>query len=260
MTGLPDDLIEALRKLAETPTLLVALDFDGTLAPEVDHPGGARALPESRAAVLRLLTLPGTRVAVVSGRAISSLEEVADLPGTALLVGSHGVEIRLGGRDTPVTLNEAERAQISLLGQVLSEIVGSVDHVWLEPKPAGFAIHTRRASDDDRRAAQRRALGEVASKVGDLKVRCGKNVLEFSVRPATKAHAIHQLREHTGASAVFFAGDDVTDEDAFAVLSAQDVGLKIGAGKTVAGFRVDAPADIAIVLSLLADLREVRVR
>ena len=50
--GFPGRLFEALTELARTPRLLVALDFDGTLAPEVDDPEKARAVPEARAAVL----------------------------------------------------------------------------------------------------------------------------------------------------------------------------------------------------------------
>ena len=37
----------ALDRVAAAPRLLVALDFDGTLAPEVDDPLSARALPEA---------------------------------------------------------------------------------------------------------------------------------------------------------------------------------------------------------------------
>src|SRR6188768_1124490 len=96
---LPEPLVGALRELARTRTLLVALDFDGTLAPEVDDPARARALPAAREAVLRLLAMPRTRVAVVSGRAIESLEEVVDLPDNTLLVGSHGVEFRLDQKE-----------------------------------------------------------------------------------------------------------------------------------------------------------------
>src|SRR5690554_7005804 len=95
---LPEPLVGALRELARTKRLLVALDFDGTLAPEVDDPEHARATPEAREAVLRLLDLPNTRVALVSGRALRSLEQVAGLPDNVLLVGSHGIELRL---DTP---------------------------------------------------------------------------------------------------------------------------------------------------------------
>ena len=88
---LPEPLVGALRELARTPRLLVALDFDGTLAPEVDDPNRARALPEAREAVLRLLGMPRTRVALVSGRSLASLEHVSQLPDNALLIGSHGI-------------------------------------------------------------------------------------------------------------------------------------------------------------------------
>ncbi|MCU1534172.1 MAG: otsB, partial [Glaciihabitans sp.] len=49
--GLSRELIGALNELARVKRLLVALDFDGTLAPEVDDPEQARAIPEARAAV-----------------------------------------------------------------------------------------------------------------------------------------------------------------------------------------------------------------
>ncbi|HEX3679655.1 MAG TPA: trehalose-phosphatase [Galbitalea sp.] len=85
--GLSRELVGALHELARVKRLLVALDFDGTLAPEVDDPETARAIPEARAAVLDLLELPNTRVALVSGRSLASLEQVSNLPDNALLVG-----------------------------------------------------------------------------------------------------------------------------------------------------------------------------
>ena len=42
---LPEPLTGALRELARERRILIALDFDGTLAPEVDDPAKARALP-----------------------------------------------------------------------------------------------------------------------------------------------------------------------------------------------------------------------
>ena len=101
-------LVGALRELARVRRLLVAVDFDGTLAPEVDSPEQARALPEARDAVLRLIALPGTRVAVISGRSLTSLMQVADLPDSVLLVGSHGIEIRLDEPGDRVSLDTVE--------------------------------------------------------------------------------------------------------------------------------------------------------
>ncbi|TBN56035.1 trehalose-phosphatase [Glaciihabitans arcticus] len=253
---LPEPLVGALRELARTPRLLVALDFDGTLAPEVDEPDRARALPEARAAVLRLLGMPRTRVALVSGRSLASLEHVSQLPDHALLIGSHGIEIRLDDPADHLSLNTAELKRVDLLHEVLAEVADSIDQVWLEPKPAGFALHTRLATEHNSRVAHLVARSEAAAELDDLTVRNGKNVLEFSVRSTTKGEAIEHLREYTRASAVFFAGDDVTDEDGFAALGADDLGLKAGEGSTLANYRVKGPTEIARALSLLADLRE----
>lgn len=253
---LPEPLIGAMRELARTKRLLVALDFDGTLAPEVDDPEQARATPEARAAVLRLLRMRDTRVALVSGRAIRSLEHVADLPDNALLVGSHGIELRLDTPDVRLSLDTAELAQVGVLGDVLGEVADSFDEVWLEKKPAGFALHTRMATEHDSRVAHLVARSETSAEIDDLTVRSGKNVLEFSVRSTTKGEAVQHLREYTDATAVFFAGDDVTDEDAFAALGPDDLGLKSGEGSTLANFRVPGPTQVARALGLLADLRE----
>ena len=105
-----------------------------------------------------------------------------------------------------------------MLHEVLGEVADSIDKVWLETKPAGFALHTRLASEHSSRLAHLVALSEAQAEVENLTVRRGKNVLEFSVRTTTKGEAIEHLRRYTAADAVFFAGDDVTDEDAFAAL------------------------------------------
>lgn len=252
---LTEPLDEALRELARVKRLLVALDFDGTLAPEVDSPERARALPEAHDAVLALDGMPGTRVALVSGRAIGSLIEVSDLPDTVLLVGSHGIELRLDDPDAQVSLDTAEIEQVEVLHEVLGEVADEFDQVWLESKPAGFALHTRLATEENSRLAHLVALSEAQAEIENLTVRKGKNVLEFAVRSTTKGEAVEHLRRYTAADAVFYAGDDVTDEDAFAALLPHDVGVKSGAGETEAAFRVGGPEEIAVVLSTLAGYR-----
>jgi trehalose 6-phosphate phosphatase len=254
--GLTRELVGALHEIARVKRLLVALDFDGTLAPEVDDPEQARATPEARSAVLALLALPNTRVALVSGRSLVSLEQVADLPDEALLVGSHGIEIRLDHPGDNVTLDTSEIQQVSVLNEVLGEVADSFDQVWLETKPAGFALHTRLATDHNSRVAHLVAFSEAMAEIENLKVRHGKDVLEFSVRGETKGDALEHLRAYTSASAVFYAGDDVTDEDAFASLGADDLGLKSGSGDTIAAHRVPGPAQVAQVLALLAEFRD----
>ncbi|MEO8528937.1 MAG: trehalose-phosphatase, partial [Pseudolysinimonas sp.] len=201
-TPLPSALVAALRELARTRRLLVALDFDGTLAFEVDSPEHARALPEAREAVLALLGMRNTRVALISGRALASLEEVADLPDNVLLVGSHGIEIRLDDPAFRVSLDTAEIEQVEVLHEVLGDVADSIDRVWLETKPAGFALHTRLATDENSRVAHLVALSEAQAEIQNLTVRRGKDVLEFSVRSTTKGEALEHLRRYTAADAV----------------------------------------------------------
>ena len=257
-SGVKRPLRDALGTIAGADRLLIALDFDGTLAPEVDDPAKARALPEARAAVDRLRAIPDTRIAYVSGRRLSSLEQVSGASDDVLLVGSHGIELRLDDPEDSIALNPEERESMALLENVLEQVSDSLDAVWLEPKPAGFALHTRLASDHRSRVAHLVALSEAQAEVDDLKIRLGKNVIEFSVRSTTKGEAVEHLRRYTKADAVFYAGDDVTDEDAFVALGPDDLGLKSGAGATAADFRVDGPEDVAHVLTLLATLREAR--
>jgi len=255
-SGVSREIRDALGQLAKTKSLLVALDFDGTLAPTVDDPAKARALPEARSAVLRLAGLPNTRVALVSGRALDSLEEVADVTDEILLVGSHGIEVRLDSPDDSFTLDEDEQTRLGMLGDVLDQVADNVEEVWVEAKPAGFALHTRLATDKNSRIAHLVALSETKAEVDDVTVRHGKDVLEFSVRSTTKGEAVEHLRRYTRSTGVFYAGDDVTDEDAFAALNSADLGVKSGEGPTVADHRVKGPEDVAHVLRLLAALRE----
>ena len=77
MSGLPPELAAALGALARVPTLLVALDFDGVLAPIVQDPSSSRPLPGSAVAVDALAALPGTTVAMLSGRALGDLRDVS---------------------------------------------------------------------------------------------------------------------------------------------------------------------------------------
>ncbi|GAA3596955.1 hypothetical protein GCM10022198_21280 [Klugiella xanthotipulae] len=254
-SSLPTDLARELQRLAEATTLLVAVDFDGTLAPEVDDPAAARALPAARVALLRLLDLPRTRVALISGRALDSLVSVADMPDAVLLAGSHGAETRYPGEQTPLGLDPEEENRVRRLGEILQAVAGRFRGAWVEVKPAGFALHTRLSRPEDAAVAEREALVALRAEGGDITIRGGKNVLEVSVRSATKGEAFALLRAITEADAALYAGDDETDEDVFVVMRHPDLSLKSGHGDTAARQRVAGPADVADALVLLADLR-----
>jgi trehalose 6-phosphate phosphatase len=249
----------AVERAAAVGTLLVALDFDGTLAPFADDPGQVGALPGSWAAVLTLDRAADTHVVLVSGRSLGSLERVTEAPPTMSLVGSHGVEWRVAGQQSDA-LTDEERAAVDGVGAVLDEVGARHPGVVIEHKPAGHGVHTRRVSAEAARAADDDATTSVTAAYPDVHVRAGKDILEFSVRHVTKGDAIARLRTILQADAVVFAGDDTTDEDGFAVLhqDAADLGVKVGPGDTAARYRVADPAALTGVLKALARARAMR--
>ena len=83
-------------------------------------------------------------------------------------------------------------------------------------------------------------------------------MLEFAVITTDKGEAVDILRDQTDATAVVFFGDDVTDEKAFRRMRDGDVGVKVGPGDTLAGFRVESPDDVAAALEYLLDKRRRR--
>ncbi|WIB76291.1 trehalose-phosphatase [Curtobacterium sp. MCPF17_002] len=251
------DLTAALETLAAAPRLLVALDFDGTLAPFADDPSEVGALPGSWAAVLTLQRAADTEVVLVSGRPLGSLAAVTHAPAGMALVGSHGVEWRVDGHDE-AALSDDEVARVARIGAALDEVGARFPGVVIEHKPAGHGVHTRRVSAEVAAEANAAASSAAHEADADVLERGGKDILEFAVRHVTKGDAIARLRELRGADAVFFAGDDVTDEDGFRVLGDGDVGVKVGEGDTLARHRVADPAALTDVLKQLARLRAVR--
>lgn len=244
------DLDAALQELAGVPRLLVALDFDGVLAPIVDVPSEARPLPESAAALRALAALPDTTVALLSGRGLGDLAAVSGFEAPVRMVGSHGGEPDDGG----TVLDDAQQARLDALTAELEALVGGEPGVRLEHKPAGVAVHVRGAAPD---VAERvlDAVRHGPATWDGVDATPGKSVLDLAVLQVNKGLALDVLRERVGAGAVLFAGDDVTDETAFAVLRDGDVGVKVGDGETAAAHRVPGPPDVAAMLERLLRLR-----
>ncbi|KHK97415.1 trehalose phosphatase [Microbacterium mangrovi] len=246
---------DALQHLAATPRLLVALDFDGTLSPFVTEPMDARMLGVARDAVDALAAAPGTTVALVSGRALPDLRIIAehDDDSPILLAGSHGVEYWLPQRGRVVPDVDADHAATrAAVIAAAEERLADLPGIRIEPKSFGMAVHSRgaddRAADDSVRIADE-VVGELAP---DWRRRLGHSVVEYSFRDEGKDAAIAVLRAETEPTAVLFAGDDVTDEDAIAALEPGDVGVRLGAGDSAAQVRMPGIPEFAAWLAELA--------
>jgi len=254
-----EELRAALEKAAKAPTLLVASDFDGALAELTVDPDDSAPAPGAMEALRGLAALPDTHVAVASGRDVRTLRDLTGV-GSAesiTLIGSHGAEATRPGVASDARLDDDQRTLLDELTAQVAELIDRHPGARLERKRAAVALHTRGLPKADAEAALREAvaLGEGRR---DVRMLTGKSVVELSVSHADKGSAISALGREVGSDAIFYSGDDVTDEDAFQALDAHegDVPVKVGGGATHAAYRVDSVTDVVETLEQLRELRE----
>lgn len=204
---------------AVLPSALVALDFDGTLAPLSPHPDDARPLP-GVGRLLRDVRATGAALAIVSGRSVPSLLKVSGfgaVPGI-VLYGMHGVERWQDGRLRAPAIPDGIRELRRTLPAIVAGAAGD-PAVWIEDKDLSLVVHTRLTAEPDRLLGLLRDPVTEAAVAAGLEVRPGKEVLEIVLPGTDKGTA---LRELIGAetAAVLYAGDDVGDLPAIAEVNA----------------------------------------
>lgn len=236
-----DAALGALASLAP----LLAFDFDGTLAPIVDDPAAARVPADLARCLARLgRRLP---VAVISGRAVADVQARLDF-APRWVIGNHGIEDpSLPGREAARAALDAARASLRVGDAALARA-----GVAVEDKGYSIALHYRLAPDP---VAAMAAIDGLLEPLGERVARFGgKAVVNLHAPGAPdKAHALAALRERAGARAVFFAGDDVNDEPAFASVAPPSLTVRVGeaGADSRAMYRVD---DHRALQALLEDL------
>ena len=242
-----------LRLLVSVKAFVERVDGPGlvSVGGEVEHEGPALVVDD-----LDGDGLVGCLEELVAGVvAVGDLVEVGAGEGV-VTVGSHGAEWAEGFEAVlSAELVELRSTVLADLTAIAERFPGAA----VEPKPLGAALHVRNVVDP---AAGPVALEEARrgpAALSGVHATEGKAVLELTVLDASKGRALQTLRERTGAAAVLYLGDDVTDEKAFAVLTgAEDVSVKVDPDPAVvtgARFRVDGPADARAVFEELLALR-----
>ncbi len=250
-------LYAALGRFVHRSPLLVACDFDGVLAEFATDPGSARPDPRAMRALREMARIPGTAVAIVSGRDLATLARLAEVTPEepVTLIGSHGAESNraavVGG-----SASDADRALLDTVAADGADLVDQHPGARLERKKAAVAVHTRGLPREASSAALS-AAGELGESHPGVKVLRGKSVVELSVQHADKGTALTALARLERAAASIYFGDDVTDEDAFRALDAAggDVTVKVGQGDTAAAYRIGSVSDVVAALEQLLALR-----
>jgi len=195
--------------LAEPGRALLALDYDGTLAPVVPRPQDAVPQPGALDALHLLAGRVGSLV-LLTGRPAAAVVELGglhDVPGLTVL-GQYGAERWSAGRTKrAAALPGVAVARTELPGLVAME--GAV----VEDKGSALVVHTRRCSDPAGALLRLRApVAALADRTG-LALHGGRLVLEL--RPPGHDKGAALLAAAHGCTSVAFAGDDVGDLPAY---------------------------------------------
>ncbi len=235
----------ALEKLASANVLL-GFDYDGTLAPIVARPDQARMRPSTRAL---LFEVSGRYpCAVVTGRSRRDILPFLEELPLLRLVGNHGAE----WEGLPPAL---PRKIIARWHAAMVSACKDLPGVLVEDKTWSVAVHWRSAR---RKSVARARIVAAASAIEGARVLRGKEVLNL-VHPkaAHKGVAVIEARRQLGCDAVIYVGDDVTDEDVFALGEpGRLLAVRVGRSRrTRAAFFLSMQAQIDELLATLLSLR-----
>ena len=223
----PELLPGFVKHVREASRPLLALDYDGTLAPFHVDPMQAVPLCGIPELLTTIIEETGTEVAIISGRPVTEVRCM--LPLAAWYIGSHGREFC--SPDGIVTELPPSSRQHTGLEGAASLLTRHGLGGRPETKPASLALHTRGMAPQTEKELLLRAENlwtplcpdyglELLRFDGGLEIRA----LGINKGTALLEHLTHMPRPDL----ITYLGDDTTDEDVFAVLEPPHTGILVG--------------------------------
>lgn len=235
---------ELLRRLARE-RVLVAFDYDGTLAPIVARPSAARMRSPTRALLREVARLYPS--AVLTGRRRDSAARLLEGVGVRFIVGNHGLE---WPRPTA-----AARRIPEVVGQWRAALSRcAVPGTRLEDKTFSLTVHLRRAPDP---RAARKAVGALVERLPGCRAEEGIEVVNLLPADAPgKGAALLRLRAMASCSHALFLGDDVTDEAVFRLRDPTVLSVRVGRRRgSAARYWLSSQASVDELLQRLIEAR-----
>jgi trehalose 6-phosphate phosphatase len=247
-----------LRRLDQIvgPDLLCVFDFDGTLAPIVPQPDKA-SLPQEVLQRLNALShyVP---VAILTGRSVADIRSRITFEPD-YIIGNHGSEGMPGWNLKSDAYRQMCYAWKDVLSHALQDQGKFGPNIWIEDKGISLTVHYRESPDSERIKANLNAL--FAQAVPDARVIAGKCIFNLLPPDAPdKGHALEKLVEISRARHAIYVGDDVTDEDAFALRREDIMTVRVEylAGSAAEFYLPHWPDIVGMLDEVIRRLREIQ--
>lgn len=248
-----EEIVALTGQLRTAQRLLLLLDYDGTLVPFASTPDLAAPDPELKKLLTALAERPGTVVHVLSGRTRETIQRwLGALP--IGLHAEHGFWSRMSPTGTWETLNGQPMEWKARVIRTLEQFVSATPGSLLEEKSGGFAWHYRMADPDFGALHANKLILRLERELEGLPVDIlsGDKVVEIRAQGVNKGIvAASIIASQASPLTVVAMGDDQTDEDLFAALPEDGIGVHVGSRASRAHYRV---ANITAARALLTSL------
>src|SRR5215475_14051454 len=241
-------LVEQYRRSAHR---LLILDYDGTLVPFAAYPEVAKPTPRVLKILGSLAADSRNELLLATGRDRATLEQWFN--GVPIgLAAEHGAWIKEPNGDWKMQQSLPLDWKARLL-PILEMYADRVPGAFVEEKEFSLVWHYRNAMPEQGSAAARELTDHllVFTASLDLQVLRGNKAIQIRKAGANKGSAVQQWLAKNDFDFILAIGDDLTDEDMFAVLPPWAYSFRVGANRTHARFRLRSPVE---VLQLLAEL------
>lgn len=237
------------QRIRAADQIVLFLDFDGTLVRLRRRPREV-FLGERARRVLRKLVRHGrVRVCLISGRQLDDLQQRTGVKG-AIYFGLHGWE-RNNGQAPDMPAAHRLRKEMKSIQQEVAGLPG----IRIEDKGICFGVHYRTAPKLAVQKA-RVLVKELLKRLGpDFSLMSGKKVWEIYPKDmGSKGKAARELlRRLPGRKLAIYAGDDTTDETAFALLP-NGITIRVGRfQETRAKYLLRNPTEVLMFLEKLEE-------
>ncbi|MGK2923025.1 MAG: trehalose-phosphatase [Methyloceanibacter sp.] len=212
-------------------------DFDGTLVEIASRPDLVQVEPRVRDLLRALDDRFGGAVAVVTGRPLDVVDGF--LAPLALPTAAEHGSVRRGASGR-MHAGDKGNEVIEAAHRMLKPLAEANPGLILERKSSSVALHYRQRPELSEACAA--AVEEVVAKNPRLVILPGKMVFELKPKGVDKGIAVRAFLEEAPfkGRVPIFAGDDVTDEHAFAVVNELGgITIKVDDGETQAKYRTD---------------------
>ena len=225
---------EELEPSIQEQTVLLFLEYDGTLVPRTGSSSHVKMSPTTKKILRTLLSLGGVKTAVVSSRPLAELKRRVGISGL-IYVASHGLEIEEPTLRFIHPHAASAKKLMEKLRERLKKTMKAFPLVHVEDRTFSLSVHYGRLAQDKIDRARAVFFRTVRPYLGSSQIIVKEGRKAWEVRPAArwnKGTTIvwfygKVLAHSSGKVLPIYLGGDSVDEDAFYSIKPLGIGVKM---------------------------------